>query len=97
MTAWINKYVIGGVLLITSAFSLWFAGRRGATKDAEVKAAKAETEEVRKDAQAEVTAVEHHAATVEKANEITAQVNAAPGSSVERLRKSKWNTDGKGN
>lgn len=97
MTAWINKYVIGAVLLVVSAFSLWFAGRRGATKDAEVKAAKAETEEVKRDAQADIKAVEKHAATVEKANEITAQVNAAPGSSVERLRRSKWNTDGKGN
>lgn len=93
MIAFLNKYVIGAVLLVMSLFAVWFSGSRSAKKDAEIDTAHDETKRVRDEATATVAATEHRTETVRKANDVQAAINRDGGSSVERLRKSEWNTD----
>ena len=95
MKAFLNKYVIGAVLLLASLFAVWFSGSRSAKKDAEIDAAHDETERTRTEATATVKATEKRVETVKVANNVQAEIVRAGGSSVDRLRRSKWNTSNK--
>lgn len=97
MKAFLNKYVIGTVLLIVSVLALWFSGRRSGQKDAEVVAAKKETEQVKNEAIADAKVAQHRVETVRKANDVKADILRSDDSSVSRLRRSRWNTDRKDN
>lgn len=97
MKAFLNKYVIGAVVFLASIVALWFSGRRSGLKDAEVVAAKAETERVKDEASADKKVTEYRVETMRKANDVKADIISSGGSSVDRLRRSRWNTDRKDN
>lgn len=97
MKAFLNKYVVGAVMLLASILALWFSGRRSGQKDAEVVAAKKETEQVKKEASVDAKVSERRVETVRKANDVKADILRSDDSSVSRLRRSRWNTDRKDN
>lgn len=97
MKAFLNKYVVGAVMLLVSILALWFSGRRSGQKDAEVIAAKKETEQVKKEASVDAKVSERRVETVRKANDVQADILRSNDTSVSRLRRSRWNTDRKDN